>query len=120
MLIVNLENATVIETPHGSQLRPLIDRTTSSVSQCSLAEENLPPGKTVARHHHEVIEEIYFIVSGVGRIKLGDEVRDVGAGDAIYIPQSTPHELTNSGSEPMRILLVCGPAYFHEDHKVER
>lgn len=119
MLIVNLEDAAVIETPHGSQLRPLIDRTTTRVSQCSLAEETLPPGSTVPRHYHEVIEEIYFIVSGTGRMKLGDEERTVRAGDAIYIPRLTPHELTNSGSQPMRIMLVCGPAYLHEDHKVE-
>lgn len=119
MLIVNLENAAVVETPHGSQLRPLIDRTTSTVSQCSLAEETLPPGKTVVRHHHEVIEEIYLIIKGTGCMKVGEEERDVHAGDAIYIPKLTPHELKNTGSEPMRIMLVCGPAYFHEDHKVE-
>jgi mannose-6-phosphate isomerase-like protein (cupin superfamily) len=119
MLIVNLENAAVIETPHGSQLRPLIDRTTSTVSQCSLAEETLPPGSTVSRHHHEVIEEIYFIVSGTGSLRMGEEERAVRKGDAIFIPRMTPHELTNTGSEPMRIMLVCGPAYFREDHKVE-
>ena len=119
MLIVNLSRATVIETPHGSQLRPLIDRTTAPVSQCSLAEETLPPGKTVLRHHHEVIEEIYYILSGTGRMRLGEDERIVGSGDAIFIPRETPHELTNTGSEPMRIILACGPAYFHEDHKVD-
>jgi mannose-6-phosphate isomerase-like protein (cupin superfamily) len=118
MLIVNRENAAVIETPHGSQLRPLVDRTTAPVSQCSLAEETLPPGRTVTRHHHEVLEEIYLIVSGLGRMKVGDEEREVRAGDAIFIPRLMPHELTNTGNESMRIVLVCGPAYFHEDHKV--
>ena len=119
MLIVNLEDAAVIATPHGSELRPLVDRTTSDVSQCSLAEETLPEGRSVARHHHEVLEEIYFIVSGNGQMRVGNEERSVRAGDAIYIPKLMSHELTNTGSEPMRIILVCGPAYFHEDHRVE-
>ncbi len=119
MLIVNLGEAAVLDSPHGSQIRPLIDRTTADISQCSLAEETLPPGCTVTRHHHEVIEEIYFVLSGFGRMRLNDEEREVGPGDAIFIPKRAHHELTNTGTAPMRIILVCGPAYFIEDHRVE-
>ena len=118
MQIVNVAKAAVIETPHGSELRPLIDRTTTSVSQCSLAEETLPPGATVTRHHHDVLEEIYLILSGSGLMQLGDDQSIVVTGDAIFIPRGTPHQLTNTGTDPMRIVLVCGPAYYHEDHKV--
>lgn len=119
MLVINLVEAAVIDTPHGSQIRPLVDRTTAPISQCSLAEETLPPGCRVSRHHHEVLEEIYFIVSGSGRIRLNEEERLVGPGDAIFIPKHTRHELTNTGTESMKIILVCGPAYFVEDHRVE-
>ncbi|MEP7273064.1 MAG: cupin domain-containing protein [Acidobacteriota bacterium] len=119
MRIVNLSQAAVIDSAHGSQIRPLIDRTTAPITQCSLAEETLPPGHTVARHRHNVLEEIYLIVSGSGRIRLDKEERVVGPGDAVYIPRQTYHELTNTGQDPMKILLVCGPAYFAEDHRVD-
>lgn len=120
MLIVNRRDAKTINTPQGSEIRPLIDRTTSQINQCSLAEELLPPGATVPPHHHEVLEEIYYIIEGNGLMTVGDQQREVGAGDAVYIPRYHRHTLTNTGAEPMRILLVCGPAFFYEDHRIEK
>jgi mannose-6-phosphate isomerase-like protein (cupin superfamily) len=117
MLILNRQNANILRTPHGSEIRPLIDRTTAPITQCSLAEETLPPGKTVTPHTHEVLEEIYYILSGVGVMTIGEESREVSAGDAIYIPKHNRHTLTNTGHEDMKILLVCGPAFYFDDHK---
>ena len=117
MLIVNRRDTKIVRTPHGSEIRPLIDRTTSSINQCSLAEEILPPGASVSPHHHEVIEEIYYVIEGEGVMKINEEEREVGEGDAIYIPRFSRHTLTNTGEEPMKIILVCGPAFFYEDHR---
>ncbi len=118
MLIVNRKDAHLLHTPHGSEIRPLIDRTTAPITQCSLAEETLPPGKTVTPHTHEVLEEIYYILSGAGVMTIGAESREVSAGDAIYIPKHHRHTLTNTSDEDMKILLVCGPAFYFEDHKI--
>ena len=120
MLIVNRRDSKILHTPHGSEIRPLIDRTTSPITQCSLAEELLPPGKSVSPHHHEVLEEVYYILEGTGEMTVGDETREVGAGDAIYIPKHNRHTLTNTGAQIMRILLVCGPAFYFEDHRIEK
>jgi mannose-6-phosphate isomerase-like protein (cupin superfamily) len=119
MLIVNRQDANILHTPHGSEIRPLIDRTTSPATQCSLAEETLPPGRSVTPHRHEVLEEIYYIIAGQGVMQIGDERRAVGAGDAVYIPRRHRHTLTNTGAEEMKILLVCGPAFYFEDHRIE-
>lgn len=116
MIVINRERAAVINTPHGSEIRPLIDRTTSTIERCSLAEEMLPVGAAVGRHHHLLTEEIYYILQGRGRMTVGSEVREVSAGDAIFIPIKQAHMLENTGDEPMRLLLVCGPAYSYEDH----
>jgi len=97
----------------------LIDRTTSAITQCSLAEETLPPGCAVTPHHHREIEEIYYVVSGRGLMTVGDETREVIAGDAIYVPRNHRHSLSNTGSEPIRLILVCGPAFFYEDQVFE-
>lgn len=120
MLIVNRETAHILDTPHGSEIRPLIDRTTSPITQCSLAEETLPPGASVTPHRHEVLEEIYYILSGQGIMKVGDEERAVGVGDAIYIPKHHRHTLTNTSDQAMKILLVCGPAFYCSDHRIEK
>lgn len=117
MIVVNRRRAAVINTPHGSEIRPLIDRTTSRVERCSLAEEILPPGASVARHHHVTTEEVYYILGGSGLMTVGAESRAVGAGDAVFIPRGHAHTLTNTGQTPLTLLLVCGPAYSYDDHR---
>ena len=119
MIITNRERARVISTRHGSEIRPLIDRTTSEITRCSLAEEMLPPGCAVAPHHHRELEEIYYIISGSGVMTVGDERREVGAGDAIYVPRNHQHTLENTGDEPIRLLVACGPAFYYEDEILE-
>jgi mannose-6-phosphate isomerase-like protein (cupin superfamily) len=119
MIIVNRNSARAIKTRHGSELRPLIDRTTSEITQCSLAEEVLLPGSAVAPHHHRELEEIYYILSGRGRMTVGEETSDVAEGDAVYVPRGASHTLENTGAEPIRLIVVCGPAFFYEDELFE-
>lgn len=119
MIVVNRQQAAVIKTPHGSEIRPLVDRTTSEIELCSLAEEVLPAGAAVGRHHHLETEEVYYLLEGSGRMTVAEETRDVSAGDAIFIPRGTTHTLENTGDAPLRLLLVCGPAYSREDHLME-
>ena len=119
MLVVNRQRAAVIQTPHGSEIRPLVDRTTADIELCSLAEEVLPPGAAVGRHHHLATEEVYYILSGAGQMTVGDEARAVAAGDAVFIPRGRTHTLVNTGAEPLVLLLVCGPAYDRADHLME-
>ncbi|MCP9494189.1 MAG: cupin domain-containing protein [Pyrinomonadaceae bacterium MAG19_C2-C3] len=116
MKIINREHAAIIHTPHKSEIRPLMDRTTSDIARCSLAEETLPAGAKVGCHYHIETEEVYYIVRGAGVMRIDDEVRAVGAGDCIFIPRGSVHTLENTGSEAMKILLVCGPAYAIADH----
>ena len=119
MIIVKRGEAAVIRTPHGSEIRPLMDRTTSGIELCSLAEEVLPAGASVGRHHHLETEEVYYLLEGRGRMTVGAETREVAAGDAVFIPRGQVHTLENTGAEPLRLLLVCGPAYSQADHRME-
>ena len=115
MKIVNVRDAAVLISRHGSEIRPLIDRTTSSITQCSLAEERLEPGQAVTPHFHRETEEVYYVLEGEGVMTVGGESRAVSAGDAILIPLNTVHSLENTGAATMRIVLVCGPAFSRSD-----
>ncbi len=51
-----------------------------------LALEGVKPGRRQAfGHRHEEDEEVYVVVSGSGRMKLDDEVVEVGLMDAIRV-----------------------------------
>src|SRR5258705_4388200 len=111
MKIVNRRTAAVINTPHGSEIRPLMDRTTSSIENCSLAEEILPPGSAVGRHHHRITEEIYYIVAGNGRMDVGGGTARVGPREAIFISAARHRTLAHTGDRTNRSLVGCGSAH---------
>lgn len=68
-----------------------------------------PQGGQVPWHNHEQ-EEVYFILEGSGEMCLGAERAELLAGQAVYIPPSMFHQLTNTGSTPLRMLYCYGPA----------
>jgi mannose-6-phosphate isomerase-like protein (cupin superfamily) len=68
-----------------------------------------PNGGQVPWHNQEQ-EEIYFIVEGAGEMCLGEERREIHAGQAVYIPHRVYHQLTNTGSTPMKMIYCYAPA----------
>jgi len=41
--------------------------------------------------HTNAVEHEQYVLRGRARVRIGDEVHDVKAGDAVYIPAGTPH-----------------------------
>ena len=115
MDIRNLENMPPFTTKDGSEIRELLAHRNSVIRNQSLAEARLPAGASTQEHYHPKTEEIYYITHGVGRMRIGDETRDVIPGDAIAIPPGQRHKLWNTGTEPLRLLCCCAPAYEHSD-----
>ena len=62
------------------------------------------PGEAMKPHQHENVEHVYFILSGVGIVRIGDEEQEVREGDAIYMPPRLTHNLRNTGTYPLRFL----------------
>jgi mannose-6-phosphate isomerase-like protein (cupin superfamily) len=114
MIVQNLASQKPFTTRDGSQIRSILDRTNAPVEKQSLAEASLPPGGATERHHHKILEEIYFILEGSGTMELDGETRLVEPGDAILIPPGAPHQIT-AGTAPLRFLCCCAPPYDHED-----
>jgi mannose-6-phosphate isomerase-like protein (cupin superfamily) len=115
MDIKNLNDIPAFITKDGSEIRELLAYRNSVIRHQSLAEARLPVGGSTQEHYHPRAEEIYFITSGTGRLRIEDEERDVRAGDAIAIPPGRRHKLWNTGGETLRLLCCCAPAYEHAD-----
>jgi len=76
----------------------------------------LPPARNARTHHHEISDEIYFIVKGNGTIKLNNEVSVIRKGSLIYIPKGTSHSLMNLYSkENLEALCISYPPYQEND-----
>jgi len=115
MDVKNLEQVPSFITADGSEIRELLAHRNSSIRFQSLAEARLAPGMSTIPHYHPKTEEIYYITHGTGRMRIGDEVRDVRVGDAVAIPPGARHKLWNTGTEPLRLLCCCAPGYEHSD-----
>lgn len=115
MDVVNLSEAEPFTTKDGSEIRELLAHRNSQIRHQSLAEARLPVGAATTPHYHPRTEEIYYITSGVGRMRIEGEVRDVTVGDAVAIPPGARHQISNLGDQSLRFLCCCAPAYEHED-----
>lgn len=102
-------------TKDGSEIRELAGIPTGNAENQSLAEATVPAGGETEEHYHGVTEEIYLFTSGSGRMRLGDDESDVAVGDTVVIPPGVRHKLWNTGSEPLKLLCCCSPAYSHDD-----
>jgi mannose-6-phosphate isomerase-like protein (cupin superfamily) len=110
-----LEEAQAFVTLDGSTIRELAGRVSLPAEKQSLAEATVPPGGATAEHFHRESEELYFFTSGTGRLRVGDEQRDVCAGECVVIPSGAIHKLVNTGDDPLRLLCCCAPAYSDDD-----
>ena len=77
--------------------RDALETTESGLSFMRLAPGfRLPFG-----HHHELQEEVYVIVRGSAKLKLGDEILELGAWDAVRLVE-------RSIKKPLSELLLFG------------
>ena len=61
----------------------------------------------------EFFTELGLILEG--RMRIEGELREVKPGDAIAIPPGKKHKIWNAGSETLRLLCCCAPAYEDSD-----
>ena len=115
MEIKNLTGAPAFITKDGSEIRELLAYRNSAIRNQSLAEARLPPGTSTQEHYHARTEEIYFILTGQGRMSIEGEVAEVKAGDAIAILAGKKHKLWNTGQGTLKLLCCCSPCYEHSD-----
>jgi uncharacterized cupin superfamily protein len=68
------------------------------------------PGKTAYPFHsHRCNDELFYILSGGGELRLGSQRHPVKAGDVIGCPiggPETAHQLINTGAEPLHYLSI--------------
>ena len=102
-------------TKDGSAIRELMHPDRQPVRSQSLAEATLQPGQATALHRHARSEELYHLTQGSGLMTLGAERFAVDAGDTVLIAPGTAHCIAATGSEVLRILCCCSPAYSHAD-----
>jgi mannose-6-phosphate isomerase-like protein (cupin superfamily) len=102
-------------TKDQSTIRELLHPARHGVSAVSFAEATVEIGDTTAMHLHRKSEEIYHITAGAGTMRLGSAKFAIRPGDTIFIAPGTPHNVTSTGRDALKILCVSCPAYADDD-----
>ncbi|PRA00549.1 cupin [Arthrobacter sp. MYb211] len=72
----------------------------------------IPPGGFEGRHRHdqgEQLIEFYQVLEGTGRMRVGARTYELSSGDSVLAGPAELHDLTNTGSAELRVLVVWGP-----------
>ncbi|MBW1972795.1 MAG: cupin domain-containing protein [Deltaproteobacteria bacterium] len=70
---------------------------------------NLPIGKKVDLHKHPTTDELFFIIKGKIKFKIGEKEIVAAKGDLVQGKMDIPHTFENIGNEPAAFLSVKGP-----------
>lgn len=85
----------------------------------SIAEARVLVDDCTRWHRLQGITERYVILSGRGRVEVGDlPPADVAPGDVVLIPPGAPQRIRNTGHADLVFLAICSPRFeqqYYED-----
>lgn len=108
--VVSLEDVPPIDLPGGSWSRVLLtgDRVGSS---SALGFSNFAAGTATAMLSHAT-EELAYVLTGQGELRLDGETVPYAAGSALFIPAGVWHVVANTGDVPVTMVF----AFPHPDY----
>ena len=103
----------------GEVLEAHFARDDLDATQLGLSLQRLKPNQRMPfGHTHDQQEEVYVIVGGGGRLKLDDEVLEVGQWDAIRIAPNVMRAI-EAGPDGLDLVAFGAPATGLQDAKQE-
>jgi mannose-6-phosphate isomerase-like protein (cupin superfamily) len=118
---VNLkEDVKDMAPEHGMEgLESRFARTNLELANSGISYFRLDPGfRAPFGHTHSDQEEIYVIVSGSGRVAVGDEIVDVGQWDAVRIAPGELHGM-EAGPDGAEYIAFGAPNTENKDAELE-
>lgn len=84
----------------------VMDRSAAGTSEVFIVV--LEPGEAPPLHQHDDTEQIFYILSGAGRLEIGTDriPYDVHPGDIVRIPACTLHRIVCVSGKPLRYVAV--------------
>ncbi len=108
--VIPLEDVPPIELPGGSWSRVMLtgERVASS---SALGFSSFAAGSSTAMLSHAT-EELAYVITGQGELRLDEEAVPYRAGSALFIPAGVWHAVANTGDEPVTMVF----AFPHPDY----
>jgi mannose-6-phosphate isomerase-like protein (cupin superfamily) len=110
-------DALQVQAPDGSAVQVLL-----SLAGGSMATFTLQPGQVSAAVTHRTVEELWYLVSGRGRMWRRDaaqeSVTELAPGLCLSVPLGTAFQFRNDGDAPLLAVAVTMPPWPGEGEAV--
>ena len=109
-----LDTAPEVTAPDGSAVRILV-----RTMRGSMARFSLPPFAVSRPVAHHTVEEVWYFLSGTGRMWRrsgnGEEIVAVGPGVSISLPAGTAFQFRSDSADPLQAVGVTMPPWPSDD-----
>jgi mannose-6-phosphate isomerase-like protein (cupin superfamily) len=91
-----------------------------SSPEVSIARATVKPGVATVPHHLRATNEIFVIVQGEGKAKIGKlKPTKVETGDTVFIPAGISQQITNIGKSDLIFYCICTPRFTQDCYRTE-
>jgi uncharacterized cupin superfamily protein len=107
--VVNLEQLPNAAARFGAGIEQHAGSDPLGLENLGLALQRLAPQFRIPfGHYHERTEEVYVVVGGSARAKIGEDVVELDRWDAVRIPTGTPRQF-EAGPDGVEMVIVGAP-----------
>lgn len=108
--IIKSTTLTEFYTKEGCFITELLN--TKNFTNFSVAQARVAPGVSTAIHQLKETDEVYYILSGKGKMEIGGEVTGIVAEkDLVFIPKNMAQRITNISDKDLVFLCICTPRF---------
>ena len=112
--VINVDDVPLVDRGNGKSFAVKWGRVGPALGLNALgcAVHVVPPGKKAFPHHrHHVMDELFFILSGEGQYRWGEDMLPIKTGDLVSAPAgSKAHQLINTGKQDLRYIGISSMA----------
>jgi mannose-6-phosphate isomerase-like protein (cupin superfamily) len=66
----------------------------------------LPPGTSEGRHLHVGVEEVYYVMDGMGQAQVNEETTAIAKGDVVPVLIGEVHAFRNNGPQDLELMII--------------
>lgn len=106
----------ILKNGEGEKIAVIGDQQTIKLTgkdtnnQYTLIEEYNEPGTQIPLHVHESEDEVFHILEGELEVQIGNEFKQLKAGDIIFCPRGVPHAWKVIGDSKAKVILSVFPS----------
>ena len=67
------------------------------------------PGQEQTPHTHTGSDKIYYVLDGRATVRIGQEIKELEAGDIAMAPSGAEHGVSNTSAEQLTVLVFMAP-----------